>query len=153
ARGERDTEVALSLSRSGALHTVKLRRTMPQLLNPKSPVQQMLPGAIGYINPCVLHSIQEFEAAFSKVRDSHGLIIDLRGYPNYPGLRLFLTQRLYDHRVKSSVDEIPLVLRHPWRPDSIYLDMVEFTDQLPGEHYAGSVVILINAETQSSPES
>ena len=151
--GKRETEVELALNRNSIPHIVKLRRTLAQPLSLKFSPYRVLSGGIDYINPFMFQSERELEAAFNKVRGSRGLIIDLRGYPNYPGVRLFLVQRFYNRPVKSGLSEVPLVQRHSWGPYLTYVDMFDYIQPIAAEHYAGPVVVLINAETQSSPES
>jgi hypothetical protein len=160
--GGRDTKVTLTLNRSGTLKTVNLKRTLPLPFTPLSVptppgvTPQSVPAPspdIAYINMVGLRSLTEFEAEFNKARSSRGLVLDLRGFTPYGSARRFLAQRLYDHPVKLQIAEIPLVHRHSWGPSTTYMELVEYAQPFAAGWYPGPVVVLINADAQSTPES
>ena len=150
-QGQRDTEIALTLNRNGASRTVNLRRSRSQPLAPKFTPVRTLDGGIGYLNLFEFKTEEELESAFSDLRTSRGLLLDLRGYPTYNGFYSFWQQRLYSHPVKSLLNDHTLLVRH--RPQELsYVKTYEYHEPIPAQHYAGPVVVLINAEAQSYPE-
>jgi C-terminal processing protease CtpA/Prc len=151
--GRRDTEVTLTLKLTGARKTVTVKRTLPQPFAPSPAPVSPLPAGIGYINLVALRSLNELETQFNALRGSRGLLLDLRGYTPYGNARRFLAQRLYDHSVKLEVSEIPLVQRHSWGPYSTHLVLTEYAQPVTEGLYGGPVVVLINADAQSTPES
>lgn len=151
--GKRDTDVTLTVNRNGTQRTVAVTRTRPQPFIARSMPMRALPAGIGYIDLTALQSLEELATQFNRLRDSRGLLLDLRGYTPYGNARRFLAERLYDHPVPLQISEIPLVQRHSFGPSTTYLQLSEYAQPSAAGSYRGPVVVLINADAQSTPES
>lgn len=152
--GEKDSELKLTVKRGGKLETVAIKRTMTQyaFYQPAANATQakMLANNIGYINLITLPNKDALIKALNDMKESDGLIFDLRGYPSF-WVTLELTSRLIDKPVKSTIFETPIVntfnpLTTSWHQTQYQVEPdAEFTYRKP-------VVVLINEEAQSMPE-
>jgi C-terminal processing protease CtpA/Prc len=151
--GSRDSKAQLTLRRNGTSYTVSLPRTRTQPLPERTyAASRQLEGSMGYLNLFMFKTEDELRSAFLALRSSAGLILDLRGYPSYGDARVFLAKRLYDHTVRSALDQYPLLTRH--RPREISgVARFEYHQPVIAEYYGSPVIVLINASAQSYPES
>lgn len=152
-RGPKDSALTFTLSRNGQPRTVELRRTYSQMAGPRFERTRDLRGGVGYLNLFTVRSETELEEAFVKVRHARGLVMDLRGYPNYANAPKVLVSRLVTQPAKTILSKIPLLF---WADDASFqqsfLESYDFIQPRPSEHYSGPVVVLINSEAQSNAE-
>lgn len=82
-RGATGSTAVLSLQGvDGKVREVRMAREQWQYVPPeRGEVVRILPGNIGYMDLTRLR-VPEVPAAFEKVKDTQGLILDMRGYPN-----------------------------------------------------------------------
>ncbi len=151
--GEIDKEVRLTVRREGTIKTISIKR---RGFDPPKAREgsKRLPQKIGYINLEVISNNEALDEAFDNLKDTDGLILDVRGYPNL-FVQVEVISRVCDRPVRSMIWEIPLV-RNPGWP----LEWLETTwskgQALVEPHermnYANPIVALIDERTQSKAE-
>jgi C-terminal processing protease CtpA/Prc len=106
---------------------------------------KLLPGNIGYLSLATLHAA-EMPDIMAKAQVTKGLVIDLRGYPEflvYQLGRYFLKKPTAFARLSGMDSGYPGVLR---------IGPPQYIQASPGPVYPGKVVILVNEITQSLAE-
>ncbi len=150
--GQPGTSVELGISGPEEVSDVTLTRKTGQLpmIIRSTPVFSVLPEGFGYIDLARIDAGQ-LAQAFQAVRNTPGLILDMRGYPNdglFPVLPAFLGRRT----------GVAALLARP-DPDGLHLDSrpwYRWTESVWAaprpDAYRGEVVVLINQEAISSAE-
>jgi C-terminal processing protease CtpA/Prc len=161
-RGAKDSTVKLTVEDvNGKTRTVEVKRTEPQS-SPNlrkaffrtTPVFQVLPEGFGYVDLGRL-SIDEVDEMFTKIKDTKGVIFDMRGYPN--GTAWSVAPRLTDKiNVPAALFSRPIVsARSISKGDYTAGANYTFVQPLPervGDVYRGRVVVLIDEWAISQAE-
>jgi C-terminal processing protease CtpA/Prc len=124
------------------------RTTRPIPVERKYPVFTVLPEGFGYMDLARL-TVQEVDAAFEKVKNTPGLIFDIRGYPK--GTAWAIAPRLTDKEVVAALFE----RNEPHSPDPTFATRLQFRQKTwPSNNwrYTGKVVALINEDAISQSE-
>jgi C-terminal processing protease CtpA/Prc len=124
------------------------RTTRPLPVERKYPVFTVLPEGFGYMDLARL-TVQEVDAAFEKVKNTPGLIFDIRGYPK--GTAWAIAPRLTDKEVVTALFE----RNEPHSPDPTFATRLRFRQMTwpSGKwRYTGKVVALINEDAISQSE-
>jgi C-terminal processing protease CtpA/Prc len=111
---------------------------------------QVLDRNIGYMDLGRLSSLGEFERAFEAVRQTRGLIVDIRRFPGFT-VQTALSARLSERPVKSAIYEIPIVSGYDRQEQVWNIGQYEVQPD-PKVHYAGPVVVLVNEKTFGGAE-
>ena len=122
---------------------------LPPRSRPRSgPVYEVLAQGFGYVDLGRLDAA-EVDAAFQAVRDTPGLILDMRGSPAR-GARA-LVPRLAQEDEPSTLVGIP---RYEGRYGSFWLDERTQTDPRspPAQRYTGRLAVLVDGSSQSAAE-
>lgn len=149
-RGPENSTVDIELlNADGKMTRVSLpRRQNPQTLARSTPIFSVLPEGIGYIDLARVTRVQ-LDEAFRVVRDTSGLILDMRGYPN--GVFPFLAGYLGERTGTAARFERP-------EPDGLHLGsrptylFLQAVPQLRPNRYGSPVAVLINEEAISQAE-
>ncbi len=156
AFGPADSEVKLVVRR-GKEVTLTLKRTIIRRARVghsarrrESSGYRVLDGNIGYMDLGQISSLAEFERAFQALRQTSGLIVDIRRYPGFT-VQLALSARLSDRPVKSAVYEIPIVSGFDRQEQVLNIGQYEVQPD-PKAHYSGPVVVLVNEKTFGGAE-
>jgi C-terminal processing protease CtpA/Prc len=111
---------------------------------------QVLDGNIGYMDLGRLSGLGEFERAFEALRQTRGLIVDVRRYPGFT-VQAALSARLSDRPVKSAIYEIPIVSGYD-RQEQVW-NIGQYEVQPDSKAlYSGPVVVLVNEKTFGGAE-
>jgi C-terminal processing protease CtpA/Prc len=105
---------------------------------------------IGYMDLGRLSSVREFERAFEALRQTRGLIVDIRRYPGFT-VQAALSARLSDRAVKSAIYEIPIVSGYDRQEQVWNIGQYEVQPD-PKALYSGPVVVLVNEKTFGGAE-
>jgi len=111
---------------------------------------RVLDGNIGYLDLGLLASLREFERAFEALRQTRGLIVDIRRHPGFT-MQLALAARLSDRPVKSAIYEIPIVSSFDSQEQVVSIGQYDVQPDAKA-HYGGPVVVLVNEKTHGSAE-
>ena len=150
-RGNPGSKVKIRVQgRDGTVRDVELACSSPYVAPPSrtTPVFGVLPSGLGYMDLARLTPAQVDEA-FIKVKDTPGLIFDMRGYPN--GTAWAIAPHLTHKRVPAARFQRP----EPHTPDedvSTTLQFVQYAEGGKGDIYKGKVVVLINEDAISQAE-
>jgi C-terminal processing protease CtpA/Prc len=130
-----------------AEHALKRTMTFPRAQR-ETPVFGVLPEGLGYMDLERLRA-SDVDKAFEAIRDTPGLILDIRGYPQ--GTGFLIARRLASEKVTTSIFEEPEV--HGMRMNWAVKRILEQTIEPSGPwRYEGKVVVLINEEAISQAE-
>lgn len=152
-RGEADTAVTLVFARGdGTPFTASLKRK--RTITPPRVAHRVLPSGFGYIRLTSWEQSMQglMIAAIEALKDTPGLVIDLRGNPGGSALMVkAVAAQFFKGRV-----EYGRILTRTGKPVAIAFDWIElFTlkQELEGTGvYAGPVAILVNAGSGSGSE-
>ena len=111
---------------------------------------RVLDGNIGYMDIGRLSSLVEFERSFEALRQTDGLIVDIRRHPGFT-VQLALSARLIDRPIKSAMYEIPIVSGYDREEQVWSIGQYEVPPDTKA-HYAGPVVVLVNEKTFGGAE-
>jgi C-terminal processing protease CtpA/Prc len=111
---------------------------------------RVLDGNIGYMDIGRLSSLVEFERSFEALRQTDGLIVDIRRHPGFT-VQLVLSARLIDRPIKSAMYEIPIVSGYDREEQVWSIGQYEVPPDTKA-HYAGPVVVLVNEKTFGGAE-
>jgi hypothetical protein len=111
---------------------------------------RVLDRNIGYMDLGRLSSLREFERAFEALRQTDGLIVDIRRYPGFT-VQTALSARLSDRPVKSAIYEIPIVSGYDRQEQVWNIGQYEVQPD-PKALYRGPVVVLVNEKTFGGAE-
>ena len=111
---------------------------------------RVLDRNIGYMDLGRLSSVREFERAFEALRQTRGLIVDIRRYPGFT-VQAALSARLSDRAVKSAIYEIPIVSGYDRQEQVWNIGQYEVQPD-PKALYSGPVVVLVNEKTFGGAE-
>ncbi len=136
--------------KDGTVREVELACSVPYVVPPSrtTPVFGVLPSGLGYMDLARL-TPQQVNEAFIKVKDTPGLIFDMRGYPN--GTAWTIAPHLTNKRVPAARFQRP----EPHTPDgdvATTLQFVQYAEGGKGDIYKGKVVVLINEDAISQAE-
>jgi C-terminal processing protease CtpA/Prc len=113
-----------------------------------SPTVQVLPGNVGYIDLDRL-TFDMIDSAFSRLKDTRGIIFDMRGYPR--GTIYAIAPRLTDSIVVVARVETPLVGHRS--PGPAVETVLQTVDPAPPEQrYRGMVMMLMDERSVSQAE-
>jgi C-terminal processing protease CtpA/Prc len=125
-----------------------MRNSTAQPPKDDKPTFRVLPEGFGYIDLTRLQPA-EVDQAFETIKNTPGLIFDMRGYPN--GVAGILGARFADRRVPVAVFETPT----PQTPDPSEWSRVrhfQYAEPDSNWKYKGKVVVLINEQAISQSE-
>ena len=105
---------------------------------------------IGYMDLGRLASLREFERAFEALRQTDGLIVDIRRFPGFT-VQLALSARLSERPIKSAIYEIPIVSGFDRQEEVLSIGQYEVKPDAKA-HYGGPVVVLVNEKTFGGAE-
>lgn len=139
----------------GVVRDIELARNneRPTILlpqRPQLPPYGVLPSGYGYIDLTRVQS-SDIEPSLKALKDTPGLIFDMRGYPNATGWGYgaqLASQRVPIARFIKPDPEL-------WSPTTgtpngrVFVDSI---DAAPGDKYKGKVVVLINYQAMSQAE-
>ncbi|MCL6444006.1 MAG: hypothetical protein K6T83_11210 [Alicyclobacillus sp.] len=148
--GGKDSTVELTVQDSGGqIRSICVTRTLRSPVQPKSqPVYHVLDSGIGYIDLTRL-TFSDITAALDCVKDTKGLIIDLRGYPHGTGWEI--AARLASSKKMVAQFTCPLIRS----PDPNFPAVTYYKAEVApsGEtRYKHPIAVLINEETISQAE-
>lgn len=151
--GEPDSRARLVFERAGG---ERLEATIPRERHRSPPrvTHRTLPSGFGYVRLSNWNaSLQgEMIAAITALKESPGLVIDLRGNP---GGALTMVQAVTAHLVEGRLDA-GRALTRTGKPITIAFDWVELIklrQEIEGKGtYRGPIVILVNGESASASE-
>jgi C-terminal processing protease CtpA/Prc len=148
--GPEKSQVTLVVkNKDGKLVEATLQRTArPLPVDRKYPVYTVLPEGVGYMDLARL-TVQEVDAAFEAIKNTPGVIFDIRGYPK--GTAWAIAPRLTDKAVVTSLFE----RNEPHSPDPTFATRLRFNQMTwpSGKwRYTGKVVALINEDAISQSE-
>jgi C-terminal processing protease CtpA/Prc len=92
----------------------------------------------------------EFERAFEALRQTRGLIVDIRRFPGFT-VQAALSARLSNRSVKSAIYEIPIVSGYDRQEQVWNIGQYEVQPDAKA-HYGGPVVVLVNEKTFGGAE-
>jgi hypothetical protein len=153
-RGEQGSTIRFTIKRGKQTFGTDVTRSIQSTLwdenlDSGDPYKK-LENNLGYINLTTVASLEEIDSALGALKDTDGLILDLRGYPKF-WLTLELVSRLCRHPVRSTVFEIPIV--SSFDPAQETLNRIQYIVQPHSTvSYEKPVVVLINERVQSMPE-
>ena len=117
---------------------------------------QLMDGNLGYLNVAAVSTHRELYEAMRALRDKEGIILDIRGYPKVPAHVLL---HFLQSKMVSGIFETPVVsaLARPgyYPREAGYRGWFKWQTQSspsPPFRYEGPVFVLIDENTQSSPE-
>lgn len=154
-RGPAGSTLALTVSGAdGKTREVKLTRATgvrDRYLPRKDEVVRILPGNLGYADLARL-TVPEVGPMFDKLKDTRGIVFDMRGYPN--GTAWAIAPRLNVRNAREAASFCRMQV-YPPRFGGMDRSRYCFFQPLPptqGSKYAGPTVILIDERTISQAE-
>jgi C-terminal processing protease CtpA/Prc len=147
ATAEKETAEVTVRNASGR-HTVTVKTitsASPAPLNP----YRILDSGFAYINLDQLTE-QALDAALTKIAPTKGLILDMRGYPQF-FIQRRLVPYLMDKAVHTPIYQIPLVSK-PADLGLVSTESFEWVEPHPSRRYLNPIVVLIDDRAQSAAE-
>jgi len=147
--GAQNSKAALQIKdRDGKVFEVTLTRSSFGFLPKRDAVYRILPEGYGYFDLTRL-TPQELDAAFTAVKNTPALILDMRGYPR--GIFFMLGMRLTSKRATAALFErAEIHASEAGQNSRKKFEQVIFPS--PQGRYAGKVVMLINEQAISQSE-
>jgi C-terminal processing protease CtpA/Prc len=128
------------------VRTLGARSTRPP--KKETPVFQVLPEGLGYIDLTLLEP-RQVDEAFEAIKNTPGLIFDMRGYPN--GVFAILGARFAEKTVAAALFDAPAP-KSPDPTDDSRLAFTQYAKPDSNWKYHGKVVVLINEDAISQSE-
>ncbi len=154
-RGPAGSTVILTVSgTNGTTRDVKLTRALGvqgRYLPRKGEIVRILPNNLGYVDLARL-TVPEVGAMFETLKDTRGIVFDMRGYPN--GTAWSIAPRLNVRNARGAAYFCRMQVS-PQRANDMVDNRFCFVQPLPptrGTKYAGPTVMLIDERTISQAE-
>ncbi len=109
-----------------------------------------LAGNLGYINLFTLPDLNELDKALTALKDTDGIVFDLRGYPKF-WITRDLMGRLIKESSRSTIFDVPNV-QGPNLSERRFERGQSTVQPYLALNYLKPIVVLINQNTQSMPE-
>ena len=157
--GKKTDSVSLTIRKANnTIKTVTLSYSLPSVpptFPHKRPPVQMLNSTMGYIDLRQI-SIAQCDSAFEAIKESKGVIFDMRGYPK--GTAWEIASRLTNKRrvgaqfIQPMMNPVRYSSLHDDEQQSSYTFEQYIEPNTTKWHYIGKIVVLINAEAMSQAE-